>query len=134
MRKKFNVSLEIKEVEAFKDGNLLTMSAYLNDCLKKYNKIKKVETMFNYELYKGCDIIVNYKNTNNAEIIEFFNNVSNFEGHATLNSLDTDIGCFTIKGLDNQSISCVNLIVMNIDSNEYEYIDINCLETLTNIK
>ena len=63
----------------------------------------------------------------------FFENESNFEGYAKLNSLNVDVGYFTIDGLENHNISCVNLIVMDLDTNEYEYLDINSFEHLKNI-
>ena len=89
--------------------------------------------MFNYELYKGCEIIVDYKAQNNQDIIDYFEEASNFEGYATLNTFDVNEGLFTIQGMELDYISCVYLIVMNQDTNEFEYLDINSFDDLNSV-
>ena len=89
--------------------------------------------MYNYELYKGCEIIVNYEAQNNQDIIDYFEENSNLEGYATLNSFNAREGLFTIEGFELDFISCVYLIVMDIDTNEYEYLDINSFDYLEDV-
>lgn len=80
--------------------------------------------MEKYDLYKGCEIIVDYKSQLNQDIIDFFKEASNFEGYATLENIDYESGLFTIKSMPYDWISFEYLIVMNYNTNEFEYINI----------
>ena len=77
-----------------------------------------------YELHTGCDIIVDYQSQYSQDVIDFFEEKSNFEGFASLGTMDIKEGTFTIKEMPLDEISLEYLIVMNLDSNEYEYIDL----------
>lgn len=79
--------------------------------------------MEKYNLYKGCDIIVDYKSQLNQDVIDCFEEDSNFEGYATLDKIDYKKGLFTIEKMPYDLISFEYLIVMNDDTNEYEYIN-----------
>ena len=78
----------------------------------------------NYEIYPGCEIIVDYTAQLNQDVIDHFEEASNFEGYSSLNSIDYEEGLFTIKGLELDFISLEYLIVMNIETNEYEHIEL----------
>lgn len=77
-----------------------------------------------YELYKGAEIIVDYKAQANQDIIDHFEEASNFEGFASLLEINYDEGIFTIDDKENDWISFEYLIVQNLDTNEYEYIEV----------
>ena len=79
----------------------------------------------NYEIYPGCEIIVDYEAQNNQDVIDHFEEASNFEGYSSLNSIDYKEGLFTVKGLELDFISLEYLIVMNQDTNEFEYIELD---------
>ena len=78
-----------------------------------------------YELYKGCDVIVDYKSQLNQDVIDYFEEKSNFEGFATLEKIDFEDGLFCIEDLPLEPISIEYLIVMNIDTNEFEYMELS---------
>lgn len=79
--------------------------------------------MENYELYHGAEILVDYKAQNNQDIIDYFEEQSNFEGYARLASINFEEGLFTVEGLPLDFISFEYLIAMNIETNEYEYVN-----------
>jgi len=76
-----------------------------------------------YDLYKGAEIRVDYESQYNLDIIDYFEESSNFEGYARLVSIDFDLKIFYIEDMEQYPISINCLIALNIDSNEYEYIN-----------
>lgn len=75
-----------------------------------------------YDLYEGAEILVDYESQYNIDIIDYFEESSNFEGYATLFNIDFDEGVFYIEDMEEYPMSIDYLIVLNICTNEYEYI------------
>ena len=74
-----------------------------------------------YELYKGATIMVDYKAQYHQDIIDYFEELSMFEGWATLQDIDEEEGLFYMAEMPLTPISVEYLIVMNEDTNEFEY-------------
>ncbi len=79
--------------------------------------------MKEYELYPGASVMVDYRAQNNQDIIDYFEELSMFEGWSTLASIDEDKGEFTIAEMPMDVMSVEYLVLLNHETQEYEFYD-----------